>query len=126
MMQGAMMAHINEHVAFEYRKQMEMEMGVELPFHPDEDDEDERQIPEDMEVQISQLAARASQALLQRDTMEARAKQAQQAQQQAQQQQQDPRLSDAHAAMLGGVCRALHATFACRRMFQQLARRRSA
>ena len=80
-MQGAMMAHINEHVAYEYRKQMEMEMGVELPFHPDEEDEDEREIPQDMEVQISQLAAQASKALLQRDTMEARAQQAQQAQQ---------------------------------------------
>jgi len=80
-MQGAMMAHISEHVAYEYRKQMEMEMGVPLPFHPDEQDEDEREIPQDMEVQISQLAAQASKALLQRDTMEARAQQAQQAQQ---------------------------------------------
>ena len=80
-MQGAMMAHISEHVAYEYRKQMELEMGVELPFHPDEEDEDEREIPQDMEVQISQLAAQASKALLQRDTNETRAQQAQQAQQ---------------------------------------------
>jgi hypothetical protein len=81
MMQGAMMAHISEHVAYEYRKQMEMTMGLELPFHPDEDDEDEREIPEAMEVQISQLAAKASQQLLQRDTQEMQAQQAQQAQQ---------------------------------------------
>jgi len=80
-MQGAMMAHISEHVAYEYRKQMELEMGVELPFHPDEEDEEEREIPQDMEVQISQLAAKASQQLLQRDTQEAQAQQAQQAQQ---------------------------------------------
>ena len=81
MMQSAMMAHISEHVAYEYRKQMEMTMGLELPFHPDEDDEDEREIPEAMEVQISQLAAKASQQLLQRDTQEMQAQQAQQAQQ---------------------------------------------
>ena len=79
-MQAAMMAHINEHIAYEYRKQMEMQMGIELPFHPDEDDNDERAIPEDMEVRISQMAAQASQALLQRDMNEVRAQQAQQAQ----------------------------------------------
>ena len=35
-MMSAMQAHINEHIAYEYRKQMEEEMGVTLPFHPDE------------------------------------------------------------------------------------------
>ena len=54
-------------------------MGITLPFHPDEDDADERVIPEDMEVQISQLAAQASQVLLQRDKTEIAAQQAQQA-----------------------------------------------
>jgi hypothetical protein len=78
-MMSAMQAHINEHIAYEYRKQMEEQMGVTLPFHPDEDDADERAIPEDMEVQISQLAAQASQVLLQRDKTEMAAQQAQQA-----------------------------------------------
>jgi hypothetical protein len=78
-MQAAMQAHINEHIAYEYRKQMEEQMGVTLPFHPDEDDVDERTIPEDMEVQISQLAAQASQVILQRDKTEMAAQQAQQA-----------------------------------------------
>jgi hypothetical protein len=78
-MQAAMQAHINEHIAYEYRKQMEEQMGVTLPFHPDEDDADERAIPEDMEVQISQLAAQASQVILQRDKTEMAAQQAQQA-----------------------------------------------
>jgi hypothetical protein len=90
-MQSAMMAHINEHIAFEYRKQMEAEMGVELPFHPNDDQED-RVMPEEVEVRISQLAAKASQVLLQRDTNEMRAQQAQQAAQdpiiQMQQQEQ--------------------------------------
>ena len=80
-MQSAMMAHISEHIAYEYRKQMEMEMGIELPFHPDETDQTERQMPEMLEVAISQKAAMAAQQLLQRNTQEQQAQQAQQAQQ---------------------------------------------
>lgn len=80
-MQAAMMAHINEHIAYEYRKQMETQMGFELPFHPDEEDSEERAMPEMLEVAISQKAAIASQQLLQRDTQEIQAQQAQQAQQ---------------------------------------------
>ena len=78
-MQAAMLAHINEHIAYEYRKQMEMEMGLELPFHPDEADQSERQMPEMLEVAISQRAAMAAQQLLQRNTQEQQAQQAQQA-----------------------------------------------
>jgi hypothetical protein len=78
-MQAAMMAHINEHIAYEYRKQMEMQMGIELPFHPDEMDQEERQMPEMLEVAISQRAAIAAQQLLQRNTQEQQAQQAQQA-----------------------------------------------
>jgi hypothetical protein len=77
--QAAMMAHINEHIAYEYRKQMEMQMGLELPFHPDEQDQEERQMPEMLEVAISQRAAMAAQQLLQRNTQEQQAQQAQQA-----------------------------------------------
>ncbi len=80
-MQGAMMAHVNEHVAYEYRKQMEMEMGIELPFHPDDDETDDKVMPQELEVRVSQMAAQAAQTLLQRDTNEIRAQQAQQAQQ---------------------------------------------
>ena len=80
-MQAAMLAHINEHIAYEYRKQMEMEMNIELPFHPDETDQTERQMPEMLEVAISQRAAMAAQQLLQRNTQEQQAQQAQQAQQ---------------------------------------------
>jgi len=96
-MQGAMMAHINEHVAYEYRKQMEMEMGIELPFHPDDDEADDKVMPQELEVRVSQLAAQASQTLLQRDTNEIRAQQAQQAQQDPiiQMQQQELQLKQA-------------------------------
>jgi len=80
--QAAMLSHINEHIAYEYRKQMEARMGIMLPA-PDKDDGDEEGIPENMEVQISQMAAQASQQLLQQNQKEAAA-------QAAQQQAQDP------------------------------------
>ena len=73
---AAAMAHINEHLAFEYRKQMEQLMGVELP---DIEQEDEQGIPREMEVQISAMAAQASNMLLGRNQTEVAAQQAQQA-----------------------------------------------
>ena len=74
--QAAAMAHINEHIAFEYRKQIEATLGVPLP-NPDET------LPEDVEVELARLTAAAAQQLLQNNQAEAQ-------QQQAQQQQQDP------------------------------------
>ena len=73
---AAAMAHIQQHLAFEYRKQMEEMMGVPLPTGEEEDDQT---IPQDMEVQISKLAAQASDALLNRNKTEVAAQQAQQA-----------------------------------------------
>ena len=75
-MMGAMAAHIQEHVAFEYRRQLEEQLGVPYPA-PDQD------MPEDLEVQISRLAAAGAQKLLAKNQAEA-------AQQQAQQVAQDP------------------------------------
>jgi hypothetical protein len=74
--QAAALAHINEHIAFEYRKQIEEQLGVPLPT-PDEN------LPEDVEVELSRLTAQAAQKLLAKDQAEVQ-------QQQAQQQQQDP------------------------------------
>ena len=76
--QAAMMSHINEHIAFEYRKQMEQRMGIDLPA-PGE--ETENGIPEGMEVRISQLAAQAAQQMLQQNQQEAQAQQNAQSQQ---------------------------------------------
>jgi hypothetical protein len=75
-MQAAALAHINEHIAFEYRKQIEEQLGAELP-KPGEN------LPEDVELELSRLTAAAAQKLLAKD-------QAEMQQQQAQQQQQDP------------------------------------
>ena len=71
---AAATAHISEHLAFEYRKQMEEILGLPLPTGEEEDG-----IPKDMEVQISIMAAKASDALLQRNKTEVAAQQAQQA-----------------------------------------------
>jgi hypothetical protein len=75
-MMAAAMAHIMEHFAFQYRKNIEEKLGVPYP-KPDED------MPEEMEVEISRLAAAGAQKLLQSN-------QAMMAQQQAQQAAQDP------------------------------------
>jgi hypothetical protein len=73
---AAAMAHINEHLAFEYRKQMEQLMGMELP---NGEEEDENGIPKELEIKISAMAAQASNALLGRNQTEIAALQAQQA-----------------------------------------------
>lgn len=76
--QAAAMAHINEHIAFEYRKQVEMQLGTPLPG-----EEANKEISPEMADQIAMMAAKASAILLQRDQQEAK-------QQQVQQQMQDP------------------------------------
>jgi hypothetical protein len=73
--QAAALAHIQQHLAFEYRKQMEQLMQVPLPNPEDSEDH----IPRDQEVQLSIMAAQASDALLQRNQTEIAAQQAQQA-----------------------------------------------
>jgi hypothetical protein len=75
-LQAAMQAHIAEHMAFQYRVEIEKMLGVSLP--PEDD-----QLPEDVEVELSRLVAQASDKLLQKD-------QAMAQQEQAQQQAQDP------------------------------------
>ena len=67
--QAAAMAHIQEHVAFQYRKEMEEQIGTELP-PPDQD------LPEEYELAISRLAARGAAKLLQKDQAEAAQQQA--------------------------------------------------
>jgi hypothetical protein len=76
--QAAMMAHINEHIAFEYRKQVEMSIGHALPG-----EEQNKHMAPEMADQIAMATAQASQQLLQQAQQQA-------SQQQAQQQMQDP------------------------------------
>ena len=77
-LQAAAMAHINEHMAFEYRKQLEMQLGLPLPT-----DEETENMPPEVAAKVAQMAAQAAQRLLQKNQGEAQ-------QQQAQQQMQDP------------------------------------
>jgi hypothetical protein len=76
---GALQAHIAEHYGYMYRNQIEQQVGAPIPTFDDEDAE----IPEDMEAALSRLVAQASQQLLLQNQTAA-------AQQQAQQQAQDP------------------------------------
>ena len=76
--QASMMAHVNEHVAFEYRKQIEEQLGLPMPS-----EDQNKAMDSEVAAQVAQLAAKASARLLQRDQAEAQ-------QQQAQQQMQDP------------------------------------
>jgi hypothetical protein len=75
---AAMQAHIAEHLGFEYRKQMERQMGVDLPTT---NEVNEDGIPEAIEVRVSQLAAQAAQQLLQQNQQEAQEKKNAQTQQ---------------------------------------------
>jgi hypothetical protein len=81
-LQAAMQAHINEHLGFEYRKQIELQLGFNLPPQHDESGEETPMDPE-VEARLAPMLAQAAQQLLQKNQGEA-------AQQQAQQQAQDP------------------------------------
>ena len=76
MIMASLQAHIADHLGFSYRAKLEKQMGVTLPAP-------EKEMPKELEVELSKLIATASQQLLQADKAQA-------AQQQAQQQAQDP------------------------------------
>ena len=75
-MMAAMQSHIAEHLAFEYRKQVEAQAGVPLPPQDAEMDKD-------TELAVSRLAAQAASQLLQKNQAEAQ-------QQKNQQMAEDP------------------------------------
>lgn len=74
--QSAMSSHISEHVAMEYRKNIQLKLGVELP-DPD------APLPEDVEFELSKLVAESAQKLTEQNQQEAQ-------QAEAEQQAQDP------------------------------------
>ena len=74
--QAALSAHITEHVAFQYRKEIEKNLGVAMP-------NEEKPLPEDTEEELSRVTAEAAEKLLQQNTADAQ-------QQEAMRQQQDP------------------------------------
>ena len=74
--QAALSAHVTEHVAFQYRKEIEKTLGVGMP-------DEETELPEDIEIEISRMSSEAAQKLLRKD-------QAEMQQKEAMKQQQDP------------------------------------
>jgi len=74
--QAALMAHLAEHAGFQYRKQIEAQLGLTLP--PEDED-----LPPQIEQALSEMMAKAAQQALQLNQQQAQ-------QQQAQQQAQDP------------------------------------
>ena len=78
MIQAAMMAHLNEHIGFEYRRQMQERMGLPLPT-----EEQNKKVSPELANHIAQVAAEAAQQLFQQNSNEAK-------QMAAQQQMQDP------------------------------------
>jgi hypothetical protein len=81
-LQLAMMAHINEHLGFQYRIEIEQQLGMNLPPQFDVSGEEQNMDPE-VEARLAPMLAQAAQRLLQQN-------QAQVQQQQAQAQAQDP------------------------------------
>ena len=77
----ALQAHITEHVGMEYKRQMELTMGINIPYNDlDADDESTKLSPE-QEMQIARMAVPAAQQLLNQNQTEIAAKNAQQASQ---------------------------------------------
>ena len=77
MMMQAMQSHITEHVGLEYMRQMQMAMGINIPYSDDEDED--LQLTPDQEMQIARLAVPAAQNILQQNQTAVAAQQAQQA-----------------------------------------------
>ena len=94
---AAAQSHIMEHVGYQYRRDIEKQLGAALPPQPTEDGENT--LPDNVEVELSQLAAQAAAKLLQKDVAEAQAAQAaQQAQDPlVQMQQQDMQIKQQEA-----------------------------
>jgi hypothetical protein len=81
-MQASMMSHINDHLGMEYRKQIELQLGFNLPVNKDESGDDVHINPE-VEARLSPLLAQAAQRLLAQNSQQV-------AQQEAQKAAQDP------------------------------------
>ena len=67
---GAFSEHVTEHVGFQYRKEIEKQLGTSLPPI-------EEPLPEDIEVRLSKLVAEAAQRVLNKDLAEERQKEIQ-------------------------------------------------
>lgn len=76
LLQASLESHVREHLAFQYRDEIEQELGIELPPLGEP-------LPQDIEKRLSSMVADAAERLLQKHQMEAE-------QQRIQEQMQDP------------------------------------
>ena len=67
--QSALAAHVAEHLSFQYRSEIEQQLGVALP-PPDET------LPEDVEIELSRLVAQATSRLVEQSVAEAQKQEA--------------------------------------------------
>jgi len=75
---AAMASHVQEHLGFQYRKEIEQQLGIELPPPGEE-------MPEELEIKLSGLVAQAAQRLYNKDIAEEQQKK-------VQEQLQDPNI----------------------------------
>jgi len=75
----ALQAHITEHIGMEYKRQMELAMGVNIPYNDLDDSDDATKLSPEQELQIARLAVPAAQNLLNQNQTEVAARNAQQA-----------------------------------------------
>jgi hypothetical protein len=69
----AMMAHVNEHIGFQYRVEIEKQMGMSLPPQQTDEmgEEEDVDISPQVEAQLSPMIAQAAQKLLQQNQQQA-------------------------------------------------------
>lgn len=75
----ALQAHITEHIGMEYKRQMELAMGINIPYNDLDDSDDATKLSPQQEIEIARMAVPAAQQLLNQNQTEVAARNAQQA-----------------------------------------------
>ena len=79
MIAQALQAHITEHIGMEYKRQMELTMGINIPYNDLDSDDDQTKLSPEQEIEIARMAVPAAQQLLNQNQTEVAARNAQQA-----------------------------------------------
>jgi len=79
MIAQALQAHITEHIGMEYKRQMELTMGINIPYNDLDDSDDATKLSPQQEIEIARMAVPAAQQLLNQNQTEVAARNAQQA-----------------------------------------------
>ena len=79
MIMQALQAHVTEHVGLEYMRQMQQQMGINIPYNDMDNDDESTKLSPEQELQIARMAVPAAQNLLNQNQTEVAARNAQQA-----------------------------------------------